>query len=271
MGQPRLDGPELLHNGGFEAGDTSSWNITAPGSSSGSFDVSTTAVYQGGYSAVVSVNSIGTIWQPRIEHIGADFADGDKLALEVALSATASKFIPIFLTGSGGFGDDVTNTQTLTTYGDDAFHVFNATFVVSGNPLASKNMIRFGMGADYTDVKVDFASLRAYLELNPDYGYKFEENQERRDIRTRAGALYTYIEDWGFTRFKLPLSWVSSYQRSLINSWWKTGADLRWIENDDYPNSYHNVRIVGKEEPFQSFHKPYFSVEYRGEIVLETI
>jgi hypothetical protein len=37
-----------------------------------------------------------------------------------------------------------------------------------------------------------------------------------------------------------------------------------------YP-AYYDVRIVGMQEPFQSFIKPYFQTYYEGEVILETI
>lgn len=110
------------------------------------------------------------------------------------------------------------------------------------------------------------------ITVTPDYDYQFAETQvARADIRTRNGTLYSFIESGEFTKFSLPISWVSSFDRSLVNSWWKTGTDLRLVENSDSPSSFFNVRVVGNEEPFQTFVRPYFQQFYEGEIELETI
>ena len=111
----------------------------------------------------------------------------------------------------------------------------------------------------------------AFINLTADYNYKFAQQIDRQDIRTKQGGLYTYIEQGTFIKFKIPSSWVTSSDRSLVNSWWSAGTTLRLLENDDFPSSYYLVRIVSVEEPFQTFTKPYFQQYYEGEIILETI
>jgi len=58
---------------------------------------------------------------------------------------------------------------------------------------------------------------------------------------------------------------------SIVNSWFSTGTNLRFIEDDTYANSYFDVRIVGTSEPYNKFIAPYFRQFYSGEIVIETI
>ena len=103
------------------------------------------------------------------------------------------------------------------------------------------------------------------------YDYRFAEGIDRKDMRTKGGQLYTYIQNGSWTTLKLPASWISSSDRSLINSWWKTATNLLFFEDSDQSSTFFNVRIMGIQEPFQSFVKPYFRTYYAGEIILETV
>jgi hypothetical protein len=104
------------------------------------------------------------------------------------------------------------------------------------------------------------------------YGYEFQRNLDKRDIRTKGGSLFTYITPaGGYNSFKLPATFVNSSDRSLVNSWFESGADLRFIEDDTFANSYYNVRITGTTDSFTRFVQPYFRQLYSGTITLETI
>jgi len=103
------------------------------------------------------------------------------------------------------------------------------------------------------------------------YGYKFQKTLDKYDLRTKGGTLYTYITPAGtHTKWNIPMTFVNSSKRSQINSWFETGTDLRFIEDDSFANSYYTVRITGRVEPFTRFVKPYFRQYYEGEIVIET-
>ena len=84
----------------------------------------------------------------------------------------------------------------------------------------------------------------SYINIEPLYSYTFTETANRNDIRTKQGNLYTYIKPTTMKKFKLPMSWVTAANRTLINSWWKTSADLDFIENSDFPSSKESVRIM---------------------------
>ncbi len=109
------------------------------------------------------------------------------------------------------------------------------------------------------------------MELSANYDMEVARVLNRTDHRTLEGNLYTYLDGESHTRFRVPLSWVSSMDRSLVNSWQEVGADLQFILDDDFPLSYHNVRIMGVEEPFTTSVAPYYLTQYAGEIILETI
>jgi len=103
------------------------------------------------------------------------------------------------------------------------------------------------------------------------YGYSFTENLDKQDIRTKGGSLFSYITPAStYNTFKIPLSFVNSSDRSQINSWFSTATDLRFIEDDSFPNSFYTVRIMGKKDPFTRFPVPFFRQYYDGEIVIET-
>ena len=113
----------------------------------------------------------------------------------------------------------------------------------------------------------------SYVTLNvgATYGYTFTNNIDKHDIRTKGGDLYTYITAGGnFRRFRVPMTYVLSADRAQVNSWFETGTDLRFIEDDSFANSYYTVRITGKTDPFTKFTKPYFRQRYEGEIIIET-
>ena len=103
------------------------------------------------------------------------------------------------------------------------------------------------------------------------YGYTFTQELDKVDIRTKGGTLFSYITPAStYQTFKIPMNFVNSSDRSQINSWFTTATDLRYIEDDDFPNSYYMVRITGKRDPFIKFPIPFFRQYYEGEIVIET-
>jgi hypothetical protein len=104
------------------------------------------------------------------------------------------------------------------------------------------------------------------------YGYQFDTSFDKKDIRTKGGSLFTYITPASkFQTFTLPMTYVASSDVSLINSYFATATDLRFIEDDTFPNSFYTVRITGMTAPFNKFLKPYFRQFYAGTITLETI
>ena len=113
----------------------------------------------------------------------------------------------------------------------------------------------------------------SYIELQDQagYGYNFQEELNKKDIRTKGGDLYTYITPAStFHRWSIPMTYVNSSKVSQINSWFRTATDLRFIEDNTFANSYYTVRIVGVGTPFTKFDMPYFRTYYAGEIVIET-
>lgn len=130
----------------------------------------------------------------------------------------------------------------------------------------------------------------SYVVIHPDE-YTFVEVHDRQDLRSRTGALFTYIVKPQYRRYEMTLSWVSSLNRSLISSWHATGADLVMYEMDDPDIRVADgtwtavgsitasgnvspsvlVRISGYEEPLNTYVEPYFREYYAGSLTLETI
>lgn len=119
---------------------------------------------------------------------------------------------------------------------------------------------------------IQLGPVGSYITVNPTYESEFIDIlSNRQDLRTRAGNLYSYIEGASYRQITLPLQWIDATNRSLINSWWKSGSNLRFIENSDAPSSYHTVRITNEEEPLTSYVAPYFQQYWQGELVMETV
>lgn len=125
--------------------------------------------------------------------------------------------------------------------------------------------------------EIQLGPVNSLIPLTPGFGFEQALTMvNRQDHRTKEGTLYTYIETGTFRRFALPWSFVNSSERSLVNSWWVSGQDLRFILDSSFSSSFYTVRIMEVEEPFQAFVKPYGIGDsasqplWDGEIVLET-
>ena len=109
------------------------------------------------------------------------------------------------------------------------------------------------------------------VTLSPEWSYSFSEIQNKEGNRTVRGNFTTFVHSPSHTQLKIPLNYVNSSDRSIINSYWQTATTIHFIENDDNPTVVHTVRIMGDKEPFPSYIKPYAFLEYRGEILLESV
>lgn len=118
---------------------------------------------------------------------------------------------------------------------------------------------------------MQLGTVGSYITLYPDYTFSNALNIQREDVRTKYGSLYTYIQQGTHRIIRIPETWVSSMNKNLVNSWWQTGTNLRFIEDNSNPSSYYTVRIMGIEEAYQTYVKPYFQQFNSGELILETI
>lgn len=214
-------------------------------------------------------NNIGNV---QIIQNGFNLRAGYEYTLQFAtVCKSARTVLASFADAVGAHTDYFITSVAATT----AWALYSSTFVTT--VALSGLYLMFQVGSttiQNNETKLDAISLipmSPQVTFLPTYGYKRAKNIQRSDHRTIGGGLYTYIEKGNFTQFKVPMTFVNSEQYGLINSWWRSGATLRWAEDDAYPDSYHTVKIVSKEDPFQTFQAPHFQVYYEGEIVMETI
>jgi len=119
------------------------------------------------------------------------------------------------------------------------------------------------------DMIIQPTSTTSLVILLPTYGFSNTKVLGKVDVRAKTGALFSYIQG-SFTRVVLPETWVTSSNRTHINSWWESKTDLEFFEGGG-SSSFLTVRITGDTEPYPSFVEPYFQEFYIGELILETI
>lgn len=108
------------------------------------------------------------------------------------------------------------------------------------------------------------------IDLKPNYDYRFAIRQNRNEIRTKSGQLYTYAKKT-HKRFILPESAVDSEHVNKIRSWQSSGTTIKFYKGILESGNFDLVRVVGKDDPFAKFYKPYHPLLYEGTIVIETI
>jgi len=113
-------------------------------------------------------------------------------------------------------------------------------------------------------------NINSFIDIFPDYRYSFPETKNQIDHRTLSGKLFSY-KFFTFNRFEVPLSWVNSDNRLLVNSWWNDNSNLVYFENypDTSSGAGFEVRITNPEEPFPSYNRMYEYQFYAGSVVLE--
>lgn len=119
---------------------------------------------------------------------------------------------------------------------------------------------------------VDVCRLEPYITFEPEYDFEPIIKAKKNEYRTVDGTLYTYqFGKWN--HWKVPLSWVNSWDKSVINSWWENREKLFFHDedHDTYPHSYYQVKIMNNESPFDRYQLPYFQQKFKGEMILETI
>lgn len=266
----RLYGPNLIINPGFETGVSSGWSFyVRPGSADAALSVaSVTNAYTGSYAAFIDITTPGLnvsdiqFYQQSIRLPGKV-----RSAIQFAGKADSNRQIsPSIILAVAPYSSYFYAVASLTTAYQLIEHTFQLPFTVGSGRID----FYCGSGTASVDFYLDDINLRNYIELPVTYGYERAEVLTRHDARGAAGALTTYIEPNAYGRFTLPLVHVDSAARSLINSWWTTGSELRLVEDSTYPFSWRSVRITGTEEPITKFMRPYNS-EYEGELVLETV
>ena len=267
----RLYGPNILYNGDLERGDVSSWGLYYNASSGALADlsVSTAAPYRGNYEMFVDVKSFSAradniqVYQQNVRVLlGVPTAVRFAGRAEVDWSTRVN-----YLLGMSPYTLYYYGYSSLTT----AYQQFEHTFTMAAD--VNSGSIRFYCGSGGVtpeDIYLDEISLRHYIDLPVGYDYARAEVLQRHDARALGGALHTYIEPNGYRRFTLPLTHVTSAERSLLNAWWLKGEEVHFVEDNTAVFSFWRTRIVGNEEPITKNVQPYHD-QFAGELVLETI
>lgn len=111
----------------------------------------------------------------------------------------------------------------------------------------------------------------SYISFSIKYDYQYTRQAVVKSIVHGKQGSGGITSQGSFHGFSFMLNTVTSSQKSLVNSWWTTSTDLRFIEDTTFPSSFYDVRIVNQESLFQEFRPPYFDVYFTGEVLLETI
>lgn len=107
------------------------------------------------------------------------------------------------------------------------------------------------------------------VTIVPEYSFAIAKTKEEARHRAHSGKLYQYLFNV-YSKFEIPLNWVSSSDRTLMNSWWETNTNLEFYDDvEGAPSSFFDVRITNDIDPFPSFVRPYFQEFYEGTLVLE--
>ena len=265
MGDFALLGPELLTNGGFETGAATPWAVADAVASDVyvTDDYPYSGVYHAWFEASDSAGTKLEMYQSgiTIPQSGANFI------LTAAIAPDNGSYHAVQI---NSYGMDVTTFTPLTT-SNDSWHMYGWTFdsIAAGGGGAT---LKFTMPQfDPYEELWDAISLRQRIVLSPGLAYKKARMLDRSHQRTVDGTLHTYTGSFSGTRFEIPLTWLSSAYAADVTSWWETGADLRFYEDDSYPASFHAVRIVGDQSPFQQYQRPYPDQYLTGKITLVTL
>ncbi len=105
------------------------------------------------------------------------------------------------------------------------------------------------------------------VDVDPLWSFKEESQKIESKHRVRSGKSYIY--KWGnYNRFKIPVTFVSSSFKAIVNSYWQSNAEVLFMEVG-VPSSVSSVRVVNKKTPVGKFMVPYVD-QFAGVIELET-
>ncbi len=265
MGGFALLGPELIVNGGFETTDASSWDVAD--SNVSTVYVTDDQPYSGTEHAWFEVSSSPGV---KLELLQAGITipqSGANFMLTAAIAARSASYHAVEI---NTYGMDVTTFVPVET-NIDSWHLYGWTFDSTAHAGGGATLLFTMPQYDPYNNLFDAISLRQRIVIEPGLAYRKARSIDRSNTRTADGTLHTFTGSVNSTRFEIPLTWISSKDAADLSSWWETGADLRFYENDSSPASYYAVRMVGKENPFQQFQRPYPDQFLQGKLTLVTL
>ena len=105
--------------------------------------------------------------------------------------------------------------------------------------------------------------------LHPDWSFSERETMIVSRHRTQGGKLFSY--KWAqLYRFQIPLRFVDSAGRHLLNSWWGDQEPLALtLDTSETPSTVQCV-IVNDSLPINKFERPYVD-QFSGLLQLEAV
>ena len=112
-----------------------------------------------------------------------------------------------------------------------------------------------------------FATSGTHVEITPEWNFDRKDTQIKNEHRTRSGKRYVY--KWGsYVKFSFGITFASSSDAALINSWWITNTKLLFSSNSGELTQVYSVMITANDFPLGQFQKPYTD-RFKGTIDLE--
>jgi len=105
------------------------------------------------------------------------------------------------------------------------------------------------------------------VDIDPTWDFANQDEKVESRHRVRSGRSYVYR--WGgYKKYNVPVSYVNSNFKSIVNSYWDSNADLLFMEVGN-SSSVSSVRIVNGALPVGESVMPYTD-QFIGVIELET-
>ena len=89
------------------------------------------------------------------------------------------------------------------------------------------------------------------MVLHPEWAYQDQETLIRSTHRTQAGNHFAYL--WGkFSRFRIPLRFVDSYDQSRLGDWWRNQHEIAITLDGSQTESTILCRMVNQSVPLDA-------------------
>ena len=108
-----------------------------------------------------------------------------------------------------------------------------------------------------------FQNSATSVTVYPEWDYEDRLAKMQEVDRGLTGQLFIY-QFGSYRDFKIPVTYVTSADKTRIESWWMAGTSLYWMNSGGTPVS---VRITNDVTPFTKRVKPYID-RFQGVIEL---
>lgn len=104
------------------------------------------------------------------------------------------------------------------------------------------------------------------IDVEPTWDY--EDKTQKIEDRHRSRGAKEYVYKWSeYSVFSVPVTYVSSEFKSIVNSWWSSNTNLQWMEEGT--SNVYNVRLVNDNVPIGKNIAPYTN-QFEGVLELES-